>query len=80
METRDVRVGREIPEPSQWPDDGDLHRADVVDPNFNPPRLVRRVGWRPCMRCCRSYFSHDVQRLRLCGLREGRSDQLDPWG
>lgn len=80
MEPRDVRVGREITEPSQWPDDGGMRRADVLDPNFDPPRLVRRVGWRPCMRCGRSHFSPDVQRLRLCSPCKGQADLLDPWG
>lgn len=77
MEPRDLRVGREIPEPNQWPDDGGARRAEVVDPNFDPPRLVRRVGWRPCMRCRRSFFSYDVQRLRLCGACKGIEDRLD---
>jgi hypothetical protein len=76
----ELKVGRDILEPSQWPDDGEMRRADVVDPNFDPPRLIRRVGWRQCMRCRKSHFSPDVQRLRLCGACKGHADQLDSWG
>lgn len=79
MEPSNLRVGREIPEPHQWPDDGGIRCAEVVDPNFNPPRVVRCVGWRQCMRCHKSFFSHDIQRLRLCGPCKGQTDQLDPW-
>jgi hypothetical protein len=77
---KQLAVGRDIHEPSQWPDDGGERRAEVIDLNFNPPRVVRRVGWRQCMRCCRLFFSHDVQRLRLCTPCKGQVDQLDPWG
>jgi hypothetical protein len=78
---RELTVGREILEPSQWPDDGGTRRVEVLDPNFDPPRVVRRVGWRPRMRCCRFFFfSQDVQRLRLCTQCKGQADQLDPWG
>jgi hypothetical protein len=40
-----VRMGRDVAEPSRWAFDGCVRRAPVVDTNFDPPRLVRRVGW-----------------------------------
>ena len=60
------RVGRETVEPGQWAYDGGVRRAPVMDPNFDPPRVVRRVGWLRCMCCGRFHFSEDVSRARLC--------------
>lgn len=54
-------------EPAAWPDDGGARREPVLDYDHNPPRLVRRVGWRRCLRCRRSFFSDDVAGRRLCG-------------
>ncbi|GFE80237.1 hypothetical protein GCM10011487_22370 [Steroidobacter agaridevorans] len=60
-------VGRAIQESRAWPFDGDLTRRDeVVDPNFDPPRIVRRMGWLSCLRCTRPTFSEDVVCIRLC--------------
>lgn len=59
-------VGRPLTEPDHWPYDGGARRVPVMDPNFDPPRLVRRVGWLRCMRCGRPHFSEDVTRIRLC--------------
>ena len=62
----DCAVGRPLAEPERWPYDGGARRAPVMDPNFDPPRLVRRVGWLRCMTCGRPHFSEDVARVRLC--------------
>ncbi len=63
----DRQIGREIAEPAPWPFDGDLaRRANVMDPNFDPPRLVRRVGWIRCLRCADPHFSPDVAGVRIC--------------
>lgn len=63
----DHLVGRAIVEPERWPFDGDLsRRAPVLDPNFDPPHVVRRVGWLRCMLCQRPHFSEDVVGVRIC--------------
>lgn len=65
-------VGQPIEEPEPWPFDGDLsRRRPVVDPNFDPPRAVRRVGWLRCLRCRRPHFSEDVAAIRLCFYCDG---------
>ena len=51
--------GRDIIEPAQWPQRNDK-RVPVLDMNFDPPRVVRYVGWRPCTCCGRKFFSRDV--------------------
>ena len=66
LRPEDRRIGREIVEPERWPDDGGARRAPVMDPNYDPPRVVRRVGWLRCMCCGRSHFSEDVARARMC--------------
>jgi hypothetical protein len=62
----EVRIARELIEPTRWPNDGGARRAPVMDPNCDPPRVVRRVGWLRCMCCGRSHFSEDVARARMC--------------
>lgn len=62
----EVRIARELVEPARWPNDGGARRAPVMDPNYDPPRVVRRVGWLRCMCCGRSHFSEDVARARMC--------------
>lgn len=63
----DVKIARPLIEPERWPFSGDLsRRADVLDPNVSPPRVVRRVGYTRCMCCGRPHFSPDVLRARLC--------------
>lgn len=59
-------IARPLIEPGQWPNDGGARRAPVLDPNFDPPRVVRRVGWLRCMCCARPHFSEDVARARMC--------------
>lgn len=61
-----VRMGKELVEPDRWEFDGCARRAPVMDPNCEPPRLVRRVGWIMCMCCSRPHFSPDVARARMC--------------
>lgn len=53
-------------EPRDWPCDDGTRREAVLDTDHNPPRVVRFVGWQPCMRCRRQYFSPDVARVRMC--------------
>ena len=62
----EVRIARELVEPARWPNDGVARRAPVMDPNYDPPRVVRWVGWLRCMCCGRSHFSEDVARARMC--------------
>ena len=52
-------------EPEPWPYDGGKRRESVLDLEYFPPRVVRKVGWRNCMCCGTPYFSEDVMRLRL---------------
>ncbi|HEP9495763.1 TPA: hypothetical protein VDV68_002729 [Pseudomonas aeruginosa] len=60
------QIARPLIEPERWPNDGGARRAPVVDPNYDPPKVVRRVGWLRCMCCGRSHFSEDVARARMC--------------
>ena len=53
-------------ESGPWPFDGGTRREPVLDHDYHPPRVVRRVGWQRCMRCRQPFFSEDVLRLRLC--------------
>jgi hypothetical protein len=62
----DVKLAKPLIEPDRWPNDGGARRAPVRDPNCDPPRVVRQVGWLRCMCCCRSHFSEDVARARMC--------------
>lgn len=72
-------IGKPVAEPAPWKYDGGKRRAPVLDPNFDPPRVVRRVGWRKCMCCATPMWSEDVVRIRMCldcggfgGQPEGR--------
>ncbi len=47
-------------EPGMWAWDGGKRREPVLDHDHNPPRVVRSVGWRVCLKCCDPYFSQDV--------------------
>jgi hypothetical protein len=53
-------------QPDEWPHDNGARREPVLDMDRTPPRVVRYVGWRSCLRCRRPYFSQDAQRVRLC--------------
>lgn len=62
-------LGKELIEPAPWAFNGDFSkRAPVLNPNFDPPRVIRYVGWARCMRCGSHYFSEDVIRIRICNL------------
>ncbi|HCF2525382.1 TPA: hypothetical protein NIC78_002787 [Pseudomonas aeruginosa] len=67
----DCEVAKAIIEPTPWALDGGTRRANVLDPNFDPPRVIRRVGWVRCMRCQRFHFSGDVVAVRLCSVCGG---------
>ena len=68
----DCAVARPLIEPTRWPFTGDLaRRASVMDPNVEPPRVVRQVGYVRCMSCGRPHFSEDVVRARLCSTCGG---------
>ena len=53
-------------EPTPWAWDGGVRRGEVLDHDSKPPRVVRLVGWRVCMKCSKPFWSGDVRRLRLC--------------
>lgn len=68
----DCAVARPLVEPARWPFSGDLtRRASVMDPNVEPPRVVRQVGYVRCMACGRPHFSEDVVHARLCSVCGG---------
>lgn len=80
----DRAIARALIEPGPWPFDGGARRANVIDPNEQPPRVVRRVGWSRCLCCGRPHFSPDVVGVRLCsacggagGVPRGRLDDED---
>ena len=52
--------------PQRWPQDGGTRREPVLDVVFDPPRVVRHIGWAKCIRCGKWFFSEDVARLRMC--------------
>ncbi len=62
----DCDVAKPLVEPTRWAFDGGARRANVIDLNVQPPRVVRTVGWLRCMCCGRFHFSEDVSRARLC--------------
>lgn len=61
-------------EPEPWPFDGCKRREPVLDLDRNPPRVVRSVGWRICIRCSSPFWSVDTVRVRLCNSCKGVSD------
>lgn len=68
----DCDVAKPLIEPAQWAFDGDLaRRASVMDPNEEPPKVVRRVGYVRCMSCGRPHFSPDVVSARMCSTCGG---------
>nr|WP_282271095.1 hypothetical protein [Stenotrophomonas sp. PS02298] len=60
------RIAKPLIESEPWPNDNGARRAPVMDPNFDPPKVVRSIGWLRCMCCGRFTFSEDVVRVRLC--------------
>lgn len=56
-----------------WPFDGGKRREPVLDHDFHPPLIVRKVGWNRCMCCAKPFWSEDVTAVRLChGCKETR--------
>lgn len=53
-------------EPKQWPRDDGTRREPVLDADHSPPRVVRYVGWRNCIRCGELFWSEDTTRMRMC--------------
>lgn len=66
LRPEDRRIARALVEPARWPCDGGRRRAEVLDLNEGPPKVVRRIGWLRCMCCARFTFSDDVVRVRMC--------------
>lgn len=62
-------------EPVRWAYDGGVRREPVLDCDYHPPRVVRKVGWRNCMACGQPFFSEDLIALRLCDGLDGCRDQ-----
>lgn len=58
-------LGQLIKEPTPWKWDGGVRREAVLDHDHDPPRVIRKVGWRVCMRCSTPFFSDDVVKLRM---------------
>lgn len=57
------------PDPERWSDDGGAKRVAIYDHNYNPPRLVRRVGWTNCLGDAdkpHRILSYDVAKERIC--------------
>jgi hypothetical protein len=61
-------------EPTPWAWDGGVRRGEVLDHDSKPPRVVRLVGWRVCMKCRKPFWSGDVRRLRMCAGCKSRTD------
>lgn len=68
----------EIAEPAMWGRDDGKRREPVLDHSVSPPRVVRYVGWRKCLKCRTDFFSADVRGLRMCEYcRKSTSDSHD---
>jgi len=65
------RLSKGFFEPAPWAFDGYVRREAVLDHDYRPPRVVRRVGWQRCMRCREPFWSEDVVKLRLCSAGHG---------
>jgi len=55
-------------EPDPWAYDGGVRREQVLDCDHRPPRVVRIVGWRTCLKCSSPFWSEDVRGQRMCLL------------
>lgn len=73
----DECLGLDIVEPDQW-HPADDRRVPVLDENVSPPRVVRYVGWRSCIKCSRQFFSRDVAGVRMCSPCKDNMTG-DPW-
>lgn len=53
--------------PKQWHYvAGQRRREAVVDTSFKPPRVVRFVGYRDCIKCRQPHWSEDLRRNWMC--------------
>lgn len=68
-------LGTLVQEPRPWAYDNGVRREAVLDHDHTPPKLVRHVGWRCCLRCDAPFFSEDVVALRLCDRCKGLTMQ-----
>ncbi len=71
-----AHVGEGFVEPERWAYDGGIRRGFVIDMDFNPPRVIRKIGWQHCLKCRKPCFSEDVVRLRLCDLCREDEDRF----
>jgi hypothetical protein len=71
-------LGLDLEEPEPWEFDGCKRRVKVLDHNFSPPRVVRSVGWRCCLKCSEPYWSDDLTRLRMCSGCKTEGPKRDP--
>lgn len=55
-------------EPEPWPFDGGKRREAVLDHDHWPPRVVRKVGWRVCLKCVRP---SSARTCCACGCATG---------
>ena len=62
----ELQIAKPLIEPRRWANDEGKRHAPVLDPNFNPPKVIRHMGWKRCMSCWRFHFSEDIVRVRIC--------------
>jgi hypothetical protein len=74
---KDECLGLDIVEPVIW-HPADDRRVPVLDENVSPPRVVRYVGWRSCIKCGKQFFSRDVAGVRMCPTCKDNMTG-DPW-
>lgn len=71
--------GKDILEVRRPIGDGRRVEVTVVDPNWlidGKPRVVRRIGRRPCMCCRKSFLSDDMAKIRMCdGCKSSVTDK-----
>lgn len=61
-----------IEEPRRWRFDGDIiAKTPVVDPLCSPPKVIRYVGYRSCLKCERPFWTEAVGRIRCCSYCGG---------
>lgn len=65
-------VVKPIQEPKRWAYDGDLvTKKPVIDPMCSPPKVIRFVGYRLCLKCKHPFWTESVGRIRSCWLCGG---------
>lgn len=66
--------GKDLVEVRRPIGNGKRMEVTVIDPNWlidGKPRVVRRIGHRPCMWCRRSFLSPDIAKVRMCETCKG---------